>query len=105
MIYLIDTTAFKIVFDRRNIGRALALSVESQAQLKEEQIAVLTGQKTAEELNVEGHPFQVSSTRINDKKAYEPILDKTGTINIQDIEWKVIKDEVQEGDVKYVEIV
>lgn len=105
MIYLVDSSRFKIIFDKSQFDKALALPLEAQEKLKEQQLLVLTGQAKGKEIDIAGHPFQLSETQINGKKAYEPAMDKTENILLSDVEWKVIKTEDQESDIKYVEII
>lgn len=104
MIYITDPKQYKIVFDKTQLDKAYALSLEEQEKLKELQILVLTGEAKGDEV-LKGIPFQNSTTLIQGKKAMELHPNAEENIPVANVSWKIIKEEGQEGDFHYTEIV
>lgn len=105
MIYLVDNAQFKVVFDKSLPDKALAISQEAQEQLRIDQVQIITGKSDGTDIKIHGHPFKVSETKINEQEAYEPVVEKTEHLLLSNLQWKVIKDEDQESELKFVEFV
>ncbi len=105
MIYLIDSSRYKIVFDKSQFDKAIALNIEEQQRFQEQQLLLLTGQTDGKEVYITGHPFKKSDQVVGDKKAYELDEESSHKVLISNVQWRVIKNEEQEEEIKYQEIV
>jgi len=106
MILLLDSNQFKVIFDKENTNKALAISVKQQEQLKQWQLALLfpdpeVEATPAEELILKVHPFVESKQSINGILALEINEQEELELKMSNLQWKPINDEGEEGDLKY----
>ena len=103
MIYLIDSTEFKVIFDKSDDNIPYALPKTEQERLKDIQVEFLMKGFYPPNSELKVHPFKSVDKKIDGKDCVTVDTDTTIDLNPKNVFWKVIFREEQEKD-KFVEI-
>lgn len=104
MIYLIDSNTHKVIFDKENQLQAYAVGSVGQKELRNCAHLLIGGSAEIANKTITVYPFKSIEKRLDGKVCFAFDAEDKISLKLEQILWKVIHDEKQEEDLKYIEI-